>query len=257
MNPYHTLKQTQCQRVSDGKICPIFKDCDAAERLLIIILPQLGDFDSLEYAWWLNRQSESLQAKNITIRAIGIGDRNSGQKFCDYTEFPQAWLFVDPGAKIHHQLNLYQGLSWQFPLLNQGQTAWVNLMLMCAGIGSRGTLSEVLRGYTGDRQAPQLIDEQETIHAKPLPPLKGSFFSIVGGKGFQRPFELATLRLRNMTEVLSHWQTYVPNSAFLTQRGATFLFDQQGNLLYAHKDSNILGFAENMSHPLSAIFANA
>jgi hypothetical protein len=29
------------------------------------------------------------------------------------------------------------------------------LLLMCAGIGSPGTLAEVLRGYTGDRTAPQ------------------------------------------------------------------------------------------------------
>uniref|UniRef100_UPI00341C74F1 AhpC/TSA family protein n=1 Tax=Okeania sp. SIO2F4 TaxID=2607790 RepID=UPI00341C74F1 len=124
-------------------------------------------------------------------------------------------------------------------------------MLMCAGIGSPGTLAEVLRGYTGDKKAPQLIDDDEVIHAKPLPPLKGSFFNLAGGKGFQRPFELATLRLRNMTEVLSNWSTYVPNSAYLTQRGATFLFDNQGNLLYKYCDRGILGFAENKSNPLS------
>ncbi|PSN14050.1 hypothetical protein C7271_21985, partial [filamentous cyanobacterium CCP5] len=63
-------------------------------------------------------------------------------------------------------------------------------------------------------------------------------------------FELATLRLRNMSEVLGHWRTYVPDDAYLTQRGATFLFDGQGRLLYEHRDKNILGFAENMSRPL-------
>lgn len=87
---------------------------------------------------------------------------------------------------------------------------------MCAGIGSPGTLAEVLRGYRGDRQAPQLIADDEIVKALPLPPIKGSVFQRAGGKGFQRPFELATLRLRNMAEVLSHWKTYVPNSAYLT-----------------------------------------
>ena len=121
---------------------------------------------------------------------------------------------------------------------------------MCAGIGSPGTLREVLRGYTGDRAAPQLIADEETIKAPPLPPLKGSFFQSAGGKGFQRPFELATLRLRNMGEVLSHWKTYVPDGSYLTQRGGTFLFNQERELIYEWRDRAILGFAKNMSNPL-------
>lgn len=125
---------------------------------------------------------------------------------------------------------------------------------MCAGIGSSGTLAEVFRGYKGDKKAPQLIGDEEVVRDTPLPPLKGSFFKFAGGKGFQRPFELATLRLRNMTEVLSNWNTYVPNSAYLTQRGATFLFDSNGNLIYEHRDRGILGFAENMSKPLYFLF---
>jgi hypothetical protein len=57
-----------------------------------------------------------------------------------------------------------------------------------------------------------------------------------------------------MTEVLSHWNSYVPDSAYLTQRGATFLFNVQGDLLYEHRDRAILGFASNMSHPLAFLF---
>jgi hypothetical protein len=54
-----------------------------------------------------------------------------------------------------------------------------------------------------------------------------------------------------MVEVLGNWKTYVPNPAYLTQRGGTFLFDAGGKLLYEHRDTGILGFAANMSHPLS------
>jgi hypothetical protein len=96
-----------------------------------------------------------------------------------------------------------------------------------------------------------LIEKEEVIHAKPLPSFKGSFFKLAGGSGFQRPFELATLRLRNMIEVLGHWKIYVPNGTYLTQRGGTFLFNAQGELLYEHRDRGILGFAANMSRPLS------
>ncbi len=124
-------------------------------------------------------------------------------------------------------------------------------MLMCAGIGSPGTLKEVFRGYLGDRSAPQLIAADEVVQAKPLPAIKGSFFDRAGGNGFQRPFELATVRLKNMTEVLGQWKTYVPDARYMTQRGGTFLFEPDGRLLYEHRDRGILGFAENMSRPLS------
>ncbi len=256
MDVYAIFKQAQCQRVSDGAIAPILstpilKNCEPPAQQLILVWSQLGDFDNLEYAWWLQREAKQLQAQNIIVRAIGIGDRPSGQRFCHYTGFPEDALFVDPKAELHHQLALYPGLSLKLPGLSTAQSALFNLMLMCAGLGSPGTLAEVFRGYRGDRQAPQLIADDEVVQAKPLPPFKGSFFKLAGGQGFQRPFELATLRLRNMTEVLSHWKTYVPDAAYLTQRGGTFLFSAEGDLLYKHHDRAILGFAANMSNPLS------
>ncbi len=251
---YSILSQTQRLRVSDGEIKPVLDGCSNSSKLLVLIWSQLGDFDNLEYAWWLRKEKEKIQARGITIRAIGIGNRNSGVKFCEYTGFPQEWLFVDTVAEIHAFLELYRGLSIQFPTLSTSQKAWLNLMLMCAGIGSPGTLKEVFRGYKGDKKAPQLIADEEVVRGTPIPAMKGSFFRAAGGKGFQRPFELATLRLRNMTEVLSNWNTYVPDSSYLTQRGGTFLFDSQGKLIYEHRDRGILGFAENMSNPLSFLY---
>lgn len=254
MTVYARLQQLQRQRVSDGAFVPLLSGCESAHRLLFIVWPQLGDFDSLEYAWWLHRERAQIQAAGITVRAVGIGDRASGRQFSDYTGFPADSLFVDATAELHRNLDLYSGLSLKIPGLSPGQRAWVNLMLMCAGFGSPGTLAEVLRGYTGDRTAPQLIADEETVANTPLPPLKGSFFQRAGGKGFQRPFELATRRLQNMTEVLSHWQTYVPDASYMTQRGGTFLFDEARKLHYEHRDRGILGFAENMSYPLSFLF---
>jgi hypothetical protein len=250
MDTYSIIKETQRLRVSDGAVTPILSNTDSAKRILVLIWSQLGDFDNLEYAWWLQRESTKLTEKGIVVRAIGIGDRNSGEKFCNYTGFPAECLFVDSQATIHRELNLYPGLSLKVPFFSQKQNAWLNFLLMCGGIGSSGTLKEVFRGYTGDRKSPQLIADDEVVKASPLPPVKGSFFNLAGGKGFQRPFELATLRLRNMSEVLGDWNTYVPNASYITQRGATFLFDNQGKLLYEHRDKGILGFAENTSNPL-------
>jgi hypothetical protein len=257
MAVFEIFKITERRRVEDGAVVPLLTGWDGGGRLLVLVLPQLGDFDSLEYAWWLQRRQETLAQAGITVRAVGIGDLNSGQKFCDYSGFDPGALFMDPTAALHRQLGLYEGLSLKVPGLSAGQNAWLNLMLMCAGMGSPGTLKEVFRGYRGDRQAPQLIDDDQVVVAKPLPPLRGSFFRWAGGRGFQRPFELATLRLRNMTEVLSHWSTYVPDGAYLTQRGATFLLSPEGEVLYQHRDRNILGFAENMSDPLAFLTALA
>lgn len=251
MNVYSILGQTQRQLVSNGEFEPILND--TFNKTLVLVWSQLGDFDNLEYAWWLVREWKQLEAKEIAVKAIGIGDRGSGIKFCQYTGFPQNCLYVDPTAEIHRQLGLYQGLTLKFPWLSTKYSAWLNLMLMCAGIGSPGTLTEVFRGYKGDRAAPQLIANEEVVDDTPLPGIKGSMFKLAGGENFQRPFELATLRLRNMTEVLSNWNTYVPDAAYLTQRGGTFLFGADGQLLYEHRDRNILGFAANMSQPLSLI----
>ncbi|MDV3348050.1 peroxiredoxin-like family protein [Leptothoe sp. LEGE 181152] len=244
---YEVLHQTRRQRVSDGADTALLIN---ATKQLVLVWPQLGDFDSLEYAWWLRRGAEQLIQKGVVVRAVGIGDRNSGKAFCAYTGFPEESLLLDPDGTLHQELGLYPGLTLSVPGFNQRQNAWLNLLLMCAGIGSPGTLSEVFRGYLGDRNAPQLIADDDVVQATPLPPIKGEFFKRAGGKGFQRPFELATLRLRNMAEVLGKWTTYVPDVSHITQRGATYVI-ADGGVIYQHCDRNILGFATNMGNPLS------
>lgn len=213
-------------------------------RRLVLLLPQLGDFDSLEYAQALVPALPQLESAEIAVMAIGIGQNAGADRFCDFTGFPRELLHVDADAQLHKALGLYEGLQ-------QIGGPWPNLLLMCAGIGSPGTLAEVLRGYTGDRTAPQQIADEEFIKAGPLPPIKGAFFAKAGGSGFQRPFELATVRLRNMSEVLNNWRTYVPCDDFLTQRGGTFLLDDDDTLLYSFKDRGILGFSASMARPLS------
>ena len=136
--PHSIFQQTNRQRVSDGEIVPILSGCESCSRLLVIVCPQLGDFDSLEYAWWLQRERQRLEAEGVAVRMVGIGDRASGRKFCDFTKFPAEWLFIDRDAKLHTQLDLYPGLSLKLPGFSTAQNAWLNLMLMCAGIGSPG-----------------------------------------------------------------------------------------------------------------------
>ena len=198
-------------------------------RRLVLLLSQLGDFDSLEYAQALVPALPQLEAAGIALLAIGIGAAAGADRFCAYTGLPRACLLVDETPSLHRALGLYAGLRTP-------GGPWPALLLMCAGIGSPGTLAEVLRGYSGDRSAPQR--------------LQAPLFNLAGGEGFQRPFELATVRLRNMLEVLGAWRTYVPRDDFLTQRGGTFLLDADDTLLYSHRDSGILGFSATMATPL-------
>lgn len=201
----------------------------AGRRRLVVLLPQLGDFDSVEYAQALVPALPRLQQAGIALLAIGIGAAAGAERFCRYTGFPADCLQVEGEAALHQALGLYPGLR-------TAAGPWPDLLLMCAGIGSPGTLAEVLRGYRGDRSAPQR--------------LQAPLFQLAGGSGFQRPFELATVRLQNMVEVLGAWGTYVPRSDFLTQRGGTFLLEADDSLLYEHRDRGLLGFSETMGRPL-------
>ena len=213
-------------------------------KRLVVLLTQLGDFDSMEYAQALVPALPRLEQARIQLQAIAIGDREGADRFCYFTGFPSKLLQVEPDARLHLALGLSAGL--QAP-----GGPWPSLLLMCAGIGSPGTLAEVLRGYTGDRTAPQRFGDDEVISTGVLPAIPAGLFRRAGGGGFQRPFELATVRLRNMNEVLRHWGTYVPDDRFITQRGGTFLLDENDLLLYVYRDRGILGFSETMNRPLA------
>ena len=197
---------------------------------LVVLLSQLGDFDSLEYAQALAQAQPQLEAAGLAVAAIGIGDAAGANRFCEYTGFARSQLQVEADASLHRALALYPGVQ-------SGLGPWPDLLLMCAGIGSPGTLAEVLRGYSGDRGAPERTGS-------------GPLFDRLG-TGYQRPFELATVRLQNMVEVLGRWRTYVPRDAYITQRGGTWLLDGNNHVLYSYRDRGILGFSATMARPLA------
>ena len=207
---------------------------ETGQRRLVLLFTQLGDFDSTEYAQALVPALPAIRRAGIAIQAFAIGDQQGADRFCEFTGFPRDQLQTECNADLHRACGLYAGLD-------SGAGAWPDLLLMCAGIGSPGTLAEVFRGYRGDRNAPQRFDN--------------ALFRLAGGDGFQRPFELATVRLNNMIEVLGRWRKYVPDDRFMTQRGGTFLLESDNSLLYVHRDKGILGFSETMNRPLSFLDA--
>ena len=256
-----------------------------SRKTLLVVLPQLGEFDSAEYTEFLVAAEKSLEENDINLKVVGIGDATAAQNFCTFTGLSPDKLSIDPNGDLHKELNVKCGPEFTIPdgvsndvckfflrqlpggipddeeVVRPLSTSWLNYMAMCAGIGAPGTLPEILRGYFGDRNAPERFRDDDIVKAgfitigpgvgpTSIGPLEyNQWFS--DEKGYQRPVELATVRLKNMVEVLTKWDQYVSNPLAIALRGATYLFDEQGEELYSYKSKGVLTYSETMPRPLT------
>tara|TARA_B100000700_G_scaffold184669_1_gene203597 strand:- start:53 stop:778 length:726 start_codon:yes stop_codon:yes gene_type:complete len=214
------------------------------KKLLIVFLGSFADFDSFEYSQQLVAKSMKLDEQSIDLIVIGIGSEISKEYFCRFNKIDLQKVFAVSNADIHNKFNLNAGFVSPLPAI-------INLLIMCAGINSRGTIKEVIRGYLGDKNAKPLFCSNEDIKIGPISLFKGKMFEIFSKNEILRPFELATRRLLNMIEILSNWNIYVPETSFLTQRGGTILLNENDEILYEFKSESLLGYAKEMSSPLS------
>ena len=210
---------------------------------LIVLFGLLGDFDSFEYAINLNNFISNHQDKNLDVFAIAIGNQNGKEKFCKFTGFPKKNLVVVSNNLIHKNLKISKGLDI-------GLGGWINMLLMLTGINSLKTIKEVIRGYTGDRKAKQIYSEFDEIDVLRFLKFSGNSFKQVFGDGYLRPFELATFRLNNMNEIIQNWSDYILNEEYLPQRGASFLLNDQNQVIYKFFSNDVLGYSSNMRDPL-------
>ena len=213
-------------------------------KSLIVLLGSFADFDSFEYSQQLSSQSKMMSKHSVDLILIGIGSDKSKEYFCKYNKINIENVYAVSNADLHKKLNLNPGFVSTMPSI-------INLLIMCMGINSKGTIKEVIRGYVGDKNSKSLFASDEYINLGPFFLFKGKMFDIFSKKQKLRPFELATRRLMNMIEILSNWNTYVPDSAFLTQRGATILLNEKDEVLYKFIPESLLGYASKMSTPLS------
>ncbi|KAL7470148.1 hypothetical protein ACHAXS_010382 [Conticribra weissflogii] len=263
------------------------------KKTLVVFLPQLGEFDSFEYCEQLLAAQTSLQSHDIDLQLVGIGDVSSAERFCSFSGIDVRSLCLDPAARLYRELELYPGPELSLPdddLVSDGllkfflkqlpggipedtrrlrpvATAWWNYLAMCAGIGAPGTLREILRGYLGDRSAPERFREDDVVVVggksddraflvigPGVGPVKLGPFRytqwFADERGYTRPVELATVRLKNMVEVLTNWDVYVADPSMIAQRGGTFLFDEHGNELYSYRSKGVLTYSETMPRPL-------
>ena len=210
---------------------------------LIVLFGLLGDFDTFEYAMNLKNFIDNHQDKNIDIFTIAIGNQNGKEKFCNFTGFSKENLKVVSDNHIHNNLKISRGIDI-------GLGGWVNMLLMLSGINSSNTIKEVIRGYTGDREAKQIYSEFDKIDVLKLIKFSGNSFKEVFGNGYLRPFELATFRLNNMNEIIKNWGDYILHEKYLPQRGASFLLNDKNQVIYKFFSCDVLGYSSNMSDPL-------
>ena len=278
--------QLKASRVVDPRTGASVSPLEGLEekQSLVVVLPQLGEFDSSEFCEHLVAVQDDIERANVELRVIGIGDVGAAKRFSKFTGLPLEQLRVDPEAAVHRALGLHAGPDWEWPAFVSDDalalmlktlpggapdtasvrpvaTAWLRYLAMCAGIGAPGTLAEIFRGYVGDASAPERLAPDAVVTAGPvvigpgvgpvaLGPIK--YTNVWADEsGFQRPVELATVRLRNMVEVLSNWDAYVSSPTTIAQRGATFLFDAAGEAKYSYRHRGVLTYSETMARPLS------
>jgi hypothetical protein len=253
------------------------------ENVALIALSHFGDLTSFELAQKIARRvlpalnaqrprpppslakkiaGASLPAAIPPARfvLVGLGSQSAAQLFAQETGLEQAMrepgcppvalLCTESASALYRQaLELEPGFAPDA----DGVSPYAKLLVMLAGLGSDkgATLRAVLRGYTGDRNADPWF-----LEGRPEGAALGGLFGVVG-KGFQRPFELATQRLINMNTVLSKWGDLAPpaegeSGRMLVQQGGAFVFGPGAGgsgsggveLRFQHRDAGILCYVD-------------
>ena len=242
--PLTQLSGVELRRASDGQTVDAASIVPSSGRVVVPFLTQFADFDSWELAQKIVDDIDALDAKGVALAAVGIGSLEAAKEFCRRTNFPLDRLYVDETAAAYKALDFAPGfgraggeLGWigeKLPFVN----GYVKLLVMCAGIGSPGTLASVFGGYLGSKDKDPIFREGSNYDN---PKIRKLMDATLGG-GYQRPFELATLRLTNMTEILSNWEHLAPaDDNLLVQRGGSLVFED-GVCVFRHDDAGILGY---------------
>lgn len=195
-------------------------------RVVIPFLTHFADLSSWEYAQKLNQKVlPQLREQGLQVITVGLGSPENARLFSSTLDFPLEGLYADPTGAAYSALGFSPGFAPGADI-----NPYLKLLPMLAGIGSPGTLQEVIRGYVGDRSAKPVFNS-----ATP--------FDILG-QNYQRPFELATLRLFNMIGILPKWgELSPPDTKLLVQQGGTLVF-KGTDVIFRHNDSGILKYTD-------------
>mmetsp|Transcript_163 Transcript_163/g.366 ORF Transcript_163/g.366 Transcript_163/m.366 type:complete len:287 (-) Transcript_163:100-960(-) len=200
-------------------------DVRSGQKAAVVFLTHFGDFTSWELGQQISKKISLFDEKDVPVICIGLGSVDNARKYSQLLSVNKSLVFADEPGNCHTALGFSKGLAPDADV-----NAYLKLLPMLAGIGSPGTIQEVLRGYTGDRRA-------KPIFTSP------NMFDVLG-TGYQRPFELATLRLGNMRSILQNWDELKPKETEqLTWQGGAIVFKGE-DVIFKHVDTGILTYAD-------------
>lgn len=194
-------------------------------KVVLPFLTHFADLSSWELGQKLMKVMPTLEASGVQVIVVGLGSATNAREFCRVLRFPIDNLYCDPDGIAYKALNFSPGFGPGLQI-----SPYAKLLPMLMGIGSPGTIQEVFRGYVGDKESKPVFDS-------PTP------FDILGA-GYQRPFELATLRLFNMIGIIPKWSELSPSRQdLLTQQGGALAFAGE-DTIFRHDDSGILKYTD-------------
>ncbi|GMH33898.1 hypothetical protein BSKO_01732 [Bryopsis sp. KO-2023] len=217
------LKDIQVASLDDGMLQDVtgLWERNPGQKCILAFMTHWGDLGSWEYAQRLSKALAKLEEAGVEVRCIGLGSVQGGRKFSEFTGFPQKYLYADQDGACCEALGFEAGFAPDAEI-----SPYAKLVPMLLGVESEGTIPEVLRGYFGDQSKKEVFEG-----ATP--------FNLIGG-GYQRPFELATLRLMNSVKIIQNWNELCPpKTELITRQGGTYLFEGD-EVIFNHRDTGIL-----------------
>ena len=76
------------------------------KKTLVVVLPQLGEFDSAEYCEFLIAAEKSLEENGVDLQVVGTGNVTAALTFCKFTGLLLEKLCIDPKGGLHKKLDL-------------------------------------------------------------------------------------------------------------------------------------------------------
>ena len=219
-DPLSRLRGVSLKRATDGETVDA-SIVPSQGRVVVPFLTQFADFDSWELAQRLVDDIPALDAAGVTLVAVGIGSVDAAREFATRTNFLDR-LYSDDSAAAYDALGFAPGFGreggafgWigeKLPFVN----GYAKLLVMCAKASAPpGTLAAVFGGYFGSKYRDPIFVEGSNYDN---PTIRRLMDATLGG-GYQRPFELATLRLTNMIEILRNWDALAPTDDELLAAG--------------------------------------
>jgi len=239
-------------------------DDDGRPPVVLSCLSHFGDFN----AWELTQQyvtalqeGGQLADSDCQIILVGIGSVKSARQFAQDLELGRfshrLTLVADPTGQVSDTLGCYRGWLAVDPIHRQrypqtDMNPLFKLLGMIFGMGSPGTIEEVLYGYTGDVTSKKGVDGRNWVVQSLLQGSNKGRFPSLTAQAFEntpiqsslRPFELATLRLQTGLHIVKNWRKLGAEGDLVTRMGGTFVLDSTLGCKWSYFDQGILTYAD-------------